>query len=119
MTHTTKNVPEDRVIYVMSWTEVELGWGERDDGYTVHPSQEAFEKHAKEMEQRRIREAWTEFSKPDWKQAKRIYIEPGSDIEKGIEALTPGQIKISESGTLGLFRNDALAKAITEHLRRS
>ena len=119
MTHTTKNVPEDRVIYVMAWTEIELGWGERPDGYTIHPSQEAFQKFANELEVKRIAQGWREFSKPDWREARRIYIEPGSDIEKGIEALTEGQIKSSESGTLWLHGTDALKKAVQEHLRRS
>jgi hypothetical protein len=99
---------KNRVIWVMAWTEIEPGWGERPDGITIYDSVESCLQHIKKVQEVRTKERYAEYSMPDWSKPKRVYIEPGSQVE--VEYLN------SIPFTFPLYAGKALEKAIKEHL---
>lgn len=104
-----------RVIWVQSWTEIELGWGQRPDGMSIYTSKEAADIHAKESNDKRIKEKWEEFSVPDWSSAKRVYVEPLSELEQMINSLNENSMESLLNG--GLWVSKDFEKALKMHFK--
>ena len=94
------------IVYIMSWREYEQGFGNRGDGYSVHPSIKAFEKFKKEYWAKMPDDTPTTYSQEDWLKPKKIEI---SD-EKMIAI-------IKEEGKLWTWEGTEQTKMITEILK--
>lgn len=112
-----KNImPEDRVIYAMAWKEIESGWGERPDGMTIHATlAHALAATERALDRARTRDGGvTDCTVPSWDRPRRIYVEPGSEIERLLLNATQRAADAFHTGAL--YVDDDLEQAITKHL---
>ena len=93
---------KEYVGYLVSWTERERGWGQRDDGYSLHESSEDFKKYEKEhwawYEKEYGHETPDEYSSPDSSPKLVTITEEASKLLK--------ESKQEERNGLRFFKND-------------
>lgn len=53
------------IAYLVTWTEFERGWGQRPDGYSLHPTKEAWDAFYKTYRAKMPASAPDEYSAPD------------------------------------------------------
>jgi len=54
-----------KTAFLETWTETERGWGQRDDGCSIHLTKEDYEKYVKEYWAGMPKEVPDEYERPD------------------------------------------------------